>query len=362
MRLTSLDFQGFRNYEHAHLEIRSDINVIHGLNGHGKTSLLEAIYYTSLTQSFKTTSDRDCLNFNHDTQFFDIRANYENHQAELDEVRVYYERKNGKSIFLNTNKLATFKAHIGYIPTVLLKPDDLKLSYGGPSDRRTFIDVLLSQLSPIYLDSLMRYKKLVKQKNALLNTQRKVDLTELAAWNSRLVEHGSVIIQKRETLLQELSLCVEKLYKELSETTDIASLSYANPFSGEADIQTKFFERLEQQQAQEVAQQKCLVGPHRDDVNCLLGGKQIGKFGSQGENKTFLIAMKLAELTILGEQKKEKPILLFDDIFSELDKKRVAQLMARIEDIGQVFITTTDPKIVGHVDADKIKIEQGRVL
>lgn len=361
MRLVSLDVRGFRNYTHAQLEISSDINVIHGRNGHGKTSLLEAIYYTTLTQSFKTTQDRDCIQFASDPSFFDIRASYENRRGEADNIRVFYDRKNGKVISVNGDRLGTFKSHIGHIPTVLLKPDDLRLTYGSPSDRRTFLDVLLSQLSPVYLDSLMRYKKLVKQKNALLSGKAPVERAQLAAWNERLVEHGAVLLTKRRELLGELSVQVTEIYTDLAQTEQIASVAYATPLPSESEAAAALALRLEELATQEIAQQKCLVGPHRDDVACLLDDKPIGKFGSQGENKTFLIAMKLAEMSILGEKKSEKPLLLFDDIFSELDAFRIAQLMEKIKDFGQVFITTTDEKIIGEIPANKIKIEHGRL-
>lgn len=360
MKLNTLVINGFRNYEHETLSTNSEINVIYGKNGQGKTSLLEALYYSILTQSFKTKQDRDCLNYKLDQKFFDIESVFTNSLGLQDEVKLHFDRKSGKSLFVNNDKVTPLKEHVGFIPSVLLKPDDSELSFGGPSERRRFLDLLLSQLSPRYLDCLIRYRRVIKQKNSLLQ-QVDLDRKQLEVWNEAIVKYASVLIEKRFEMIELLSQETKDAYQRLSSEDEKAEISYLSIVKSSDTIEPELRKRLAEQGENEVQQRKSLVGPHRDDMNFLLNGKLVGRYGSQGENKTFLISLKLAELHILKAQKKEKAILLLDDIFSELDTHRITQLMKEAKDLGQLFITTTTKDLVRDREAAYFKIENGTI-
>ena len=240
---------------------------------------------------------------------------------------------------------------------VLLKPDDVKLTYGSPSVRRKFIDILISQLSSVYIDNLMRYGRVLCNKNALLSAD-KIDSRQLVVWNEKLVEYGSEIISKRLEIIDELKHVVNEMYKAISGKDETIEVKY-HTISIDKSIESSLKQKLDASFEKEKRYKRAIVGPHRDDIGFLINGKHVGDFGSQGENKTFLISLKLAELSLLSKYVAEKPILLFDDIFSELDKGRIDRLMNYVKDLGQIFITTTDKHLVKKDEINYINIENG---
>ena len=358
MRLKSLKLHSFRNYTESIISFDKEVNVISGENGQGKTNLLEAIYYLGLTQSFRASMDQECLNHQDKSPYFDISGTFINqHELEQD-VRVYFSKKEKKHLFVDGQRERKFKDHVGMLPMVLLKPDDLKLTYGSPGIRRKFVDILLSQLSPVYMNDLMRYSRALKHKNALLVSDS-TDKETLRLWNTQLLEYGKRVIRKRYEILNELEHYVQEYYPMISGKNEQTRVKYMSFFSNVETIEDEFKQKLEQNEEKEVRYKRALIGPHRDDIGFFINKKSVGSFGSQGENKTFLISLKLAEIQLFSVYVEEKPMLLFDDIFSELDNTRVERLLAQLKHFGQTFITTTDKNLVKETPVHHIEIENG---
>ena len=324
MVLKAICLSSFRNYDELNLSFDDGINVIYGENGQGKTNLLESIYYLGLTQSFRASNDNECLNYINKIHHFNVSGDFLNRSNYTDNVRVYYSKKEKKHLFVNDVKEKKFKHHVGYIPMVLLKPDDIKLTYGSPSIRRKFIDILISQLSPRYMDDLMRYGRVVKHKNSLYNTQM-VDKNQIDIWNEKLIEYGTPIIEKRIDVIKELKVLTNEMYQLISGREEDVDVKYSTFVVD--DIKSEFTVKLTEAYDKELRYKNSIIGPHRDDLAFSINSKNVGDYGSQGENKTFLISLKLAELKLLSKYLDEKPILLFDDIFSELDQGRINRLM-----------------------------------
>jgi DNA replication and repair protein RecF len=346
MVLKDLTLKNFRVFENIRLEFNSDLNIIHGLNGQGKTSLLEAIYYLSLTKSFRVSKDEIALK--HDTEFFEIKGNYGENDIIKQNVRIYYSFNEGKHVFLNSDKADLFSEIVGINPVILLSPDDLELTYGMPAVRRKFLDILLSQLFPKYLYNLKNYKRCVSQKNKQLNNAESFNQKELQIWNQQLVDYGSEIIRDRLKFLQFAKENINKSYMDISGKNDrihleyISSLNNLNGKINTDEIKIIYKKTLDTVRESEIKRKVSLSGPHKDDMGFFKNDYPFKTHGSQGENKSFLMALKFVESSYIQETSAKKPIFLLDDIFGELDNERIQNLIRFIKKEGQTFITTTE--------------------
>ncbi|MCK6619489.1 MAG: DNA replication/repair protein RecF [Calditrichaceae bacterium] len=343
MKLQRLSLVNFRNYKEAHIQFFEGVHVIYGENGSGKTSILEAIHYLALTKSFRTTNDKNLIL--NTEKMFRIQGEFSSGQGTAIQSAIGYSPANGKSLTVNGQKAQKFSDYIGEIPLVLLHPADLTLSQGGPAQRRRFLDILLSQSSALYLHSLIQYNRSLRQRNQLLSEARegKCDPQLLKSWEENLIAHGTELIRKRQEATARLSESVKQHYRGLSNSEDKVKIIYrCNVETQSNQSLAEAYHRLfEQSRAKEVEYGTTLPGPHRDDLLFLLSGKPLKDYASQGEHKTFIIALKLAEFQHLQQQRLQAPILLFDDIFGELDANRIQQMLQQLGHIGQVFITTT---------------------
>lgn len=343
MRLRELELRDFRNYRQQLIPFEADINVIHGANGHGKTSLLEAIHFAVFTRSFKASRDRDCIHFGAESDQFQIRAVFDADSGLSHDVGLRVHKREGKTLTVDQTDVRPYRDHIGFIPTVLLKPDDIGITTGSPAERRRFLDVLISQYSAVYLDDLTRYRRVLKQKNALLSRSGEINPALMESYNESLAKAAATIYQKRIDVLPALTVEVERCYQMISGSDARIQVDYVTQIGSETNTDA-VRELFRKAMGREIQQRKSLVGPQRDDLTLKLNGTEVGAYGSQGENKTYLIALKMAELNVLRMYNEHRPILLFDDIFSELDDDRTHRLIDEISDVGQTFITTTDKR------------------
>lgn len=343
MQLTRLTLLNFRNYQQAEVKFHNGVHIIYGENGSGKTSILEAIYYLALTKSFRTTIDKNLILNTED--MFRIQGEFRTSQEQAINSMIAYTPEMGKTLTVNGQKSSKFSDYIGDVPVVLLHPADLSLSQGGPSQRRRFLDILLSQSSKLYLHHLIQYNRSLRQRNRLLSNAegKKFDLQLLKSWEENLINHGVEIIRRRSETAVQLSGQVKNYYQELSRKEDNVKIVYrSNLQQQEGEELSQAFQRVfDQKRSQEQEYGTTLFGPHRDDLLFLLNGKPMKDYASQGEHKTFIIALKLAEFHHLEQQRLQPPILLFDDIFGELDADRIHQMLQKLSNIGQVFVTTT---------------------
>ncbi len=330
MFLRSLHLTNFKNHEIASFEFGEQINCIVGKNGAGKTNLLDAIYYLSFTKSALGTQDR--LTISHNNQVFTIFGTYSDFR-----VAIQFEKGKVKLLKVDGKEPERLSDVIGKVPLVMVLPDDTVMIREGSEERRKFFDGILSQLDRVYLESLLKYNKLLKQRNTLLKQGEAsaIDYKLVETFDDQLIPLAKGISGQRAELLNIFLPFMKKNYASLHEE-EIPALKFKSHV--EEGFESLFRNNFQRDQLM----QHTLLGSHRDDVEFALDGVPIKKFGSQGQQKTFIIALKLAMYDLLNEQKKKRPLFLLDDIFDKLDDHRIQLLVNVLTDhkrFGQVFIT-----------------------
>ena len=332
------------------------LNFIVGNNGMGKTNLLDAIYYSCLTKSYFTT---DLMLPNFSDAFFRIETHIVlNTENQIVEIK--YLKQEKKEILINKVKMEKQAEYIGRFPCVIITPDDNQLILGASELRRKFIDATLCQFSVEYLNHLVVYNKILAQRNALLKSffERKYfDKILLESYNQKLIHSGSFIFNQRKLFIEKLIPIVEHIYSVISGGKEVITISYHSDL-----LEVSFEQLLQQQQEQDKYAQRTTKGIHTDDLSFKLNDFPVKKIGSQGQQKTFLIALKLAQYELLRQEKQIQPLLLLDDIFDKLDTQRMERIFRFIHDdkFGQVFITDTDEisiqAIIDRNDISQFKI------
>jgi DNA replication and repair protein RecF len=343
MILTSLKLKNFRCHKDISLSFSENLNYIVGGNGQGKTAILESIYYLCTTKSHNTNSDYEALKFGEDG--FEISGNFKN--LINDEVRIIYSSQENKKSYLQNGKHKHRTSEvIGNYPIVLLTPADHSITFGYPGDRRKFIDSIYCQASGAYMQHLVDYNKTVRQRTSLLNSlkeNRNKNFSELDAWTQKLLETGLELINYRTNFFSEFELYVQQAYKEILNENENPGLKYyfLGGYDGE-NLRDRFVELLDAKREDELRRCACLVGPHKDDFIFDFNGINLKTFGSQGQHKTFQVALRFAEYFYLKEKTGKSPIFLLDDVFGELDTARSVRISENLRRVGQTFITLTD--------------------
>ncbi|MEG0283312.1 MAG: DNA replication/repair protein RecF [Erysipelotrichales bacterium] len=332
MYLNSISLRNYRNLADLDLSFDNNVNIFIGNNGQGKTNLLEAIYFISLTKSFKTNKLQEIMNQNHD--FFMLRASIYKQDYPYN-IEINYN-DNKKHIMINNNNESKFKDVLGLLNAVLFVPEDLYLIKGNPSLRRKLLDIELSKIYPKYLISLSAYYQILKQRNAYLK-EDKLDPLVIDSFDDLLVNHGEIIKKYREEFIVELSNLTLEFYQLISASKDIISLEYQCTIKDEIG----YYECLKKSIQRDCYLHQTNVGIHRDDFKFLLNGKDASSFASQGEQRTIVLAIKLGLVEYIYRHTKEYPILLLDDVMSELDEFRQENLIKYLNEKVQTFITTT---------------------
>jgi DNA replication and repair protein RecF len=334
--LQKLSLANFKNYPDVSLDLEGGIHCFLGNNGSGKTNLLDAIYYLAFTKSAINPSDQQNVSKGQD--YFFIKGLFNSGGLTNEIVCAYQQNK--KVVKENGNEYGKLSEHIGKYPVVLIAPGDIELIWGGSEPRRKFFDSVLAQLNKTYLDNLILYTNILKQRNGLLKhfaERGKVDPDLLATYDERLSHHGNYIFDQRTQFLQLFLPVFYSFYQFLVDgEIEATEIHYRSDLT-----KVDFREGLKQNFQRDSITQRTNLGVHRDDFVFLLNQDELKRKGSQGQQKSFLIALKLAEFQMLSGQKKTKPILLLDDIFDKLDDERIHKLMALIAQgtFEQLFIT-----------------------
>jgi DNA replication and repair protein RecF len=346
MFLRELCLNNFRLFPFIKFEFGDELNVLSGMNGQGKTSVLEAIHYLALTRSFRVNDDSAAIRFNCD--HFDINAQFFLNPAETNDVRIFYSHEQGKNFFINGKKVMTFMEVIGMIPCVVSTMDDLRLIFGAPADRRRFVDIMLAQTSALYLQNLKIYRRILQQRNALLNTtDRSAIRQHINSWNKQLINYGTQIINRRLDFVDFLNKNLADYYSGFTRQAEQVRVIYKTDLFLTDDsldrkqIENLYGQRLEKLFAAECDKKTTLSGPHRDDLEFYRNNKSTRQFCSLGENKIFILCLKFCEWKYLRLNKGQKPLMLLDDVFAELDNDKSRQVLSFMQELGQVFITTT---------------------
>ncbi len=339
MHLESLHLVNFKNYEELEVALAPKITCFVGENGSGKTNLLDAVYYLSMAKSYLNTIDKQNIRF--DQTFFSVLGKW--HKAEQP-ISIQCVVKHGSKKILKRNKKEYHKLaeHIGQFPSVIISPYDRDLISEGSEVRRRWIDGIISQFDHTYLEELIRYQKVLDQRNALLKNQyenRIFDRESMEIWDAQLIPLGEQIYLKRKQFIEEFTSYFQEKYNYISNENEKVELVYKSQLHDQTFIQV-----LKDNERKDAFSQYTNGGIHKDDFVFLIKGHPIKKFGSQGQQKSYLIALKLAQYAWLENHLGIKPVLLLDDIFDKLDETRVLKLMKLVSspDFGQVLITDTE--------------------
>lgn len=338
MRLQQLILTQYKNYYIDHFTFEEPVVGITGLNGVGKTNLLDAIHYLCFTKSYFTNSDT--ANVQAGQQGFRLEGVFDK-DGESFKIACIFRGQSKKEIRCNEAEYEKFSQHIGLFPCVMIAPDDVELIIGGSEARRRWLDTLLSQIDGQYLQQLITYNKILAQRNSLLKQfaeTRRTDNALLDVIDAQWVGPGQFIFEKRRQFLQTLLPVVQKHYLHISATDEYLQMEYESPL-----LQAPFAESLHQSRSRDLLTQRSNTGIHKDDIVFQMRGEPFKQFASQGQRKSLLFALKLTEFDIIREHKGFSPILLLDDVFEKLDAQRMQQLLRQVcayEDT-QLFITDT---------------------
>ncbi|MDL2290287.1 DNA replication/repair protein RecF [Paludibacteraceae bacterium OttesenSCG-928-F17] len=361
MRLVSISVINYKNIQEADLVFSPKINCFIGDNGMGKTNLLDAIYYLSFCKSHSNSIDSQ--NILHDADFFVIQGKYEiNENAE--DIYCGMKRRQKKQFKRNKKEYERLSDHIGLLPLVLVSPDDSLLINEGSDERRKFMDGVISQYDKTYLSHLLSYNNALKQRNALLKLETPVDISLFEIWEEQMVNHGTYIYQKRQEFIKEFIPIFQEFYSFISEGKERIRLSYISQYD-KYDVREHVLQTRERDRI--LGYSTC--GIHKDELEMLLDDYPIKRVGSQGQNKTYLISLKLAQFDFLKRVHKISPILLLDDIFDKLDSHRVKKIIELVssDSFGQIFITDTNREYLDNIlyqlkkDAVIFQVNDGKI-
>ncbi|MBT5874186.1 MAG: DNA replication/repair protein RecF [Candidatus Latescibacteria bacterium] len=349
MHLSTLLLANFRNYNSLKLECDEHANLFLGSNGQGKTNLLEAIYYLCVARSCREALDRDLVIIDGDA--FLIRGSGISSTGHDVDLEIRYARRTGKKVLINGQPQRNLSDLFGSMTAVVMSPDDRQIVQGGPGCRRRFLDIAIAQSSPAYLNALQDYKRVVKQRNETLRAHqmRSESPADLELWDMQLVELGSRIVQKRQSVVLELEREAQSLHGAISDDKEELCVTYKSSFEfGKVDdVKAAFIEALARSEREERSRGLTVVGPHRDDLILTMNGVNLSAYGSQGQHKTAATAIKLSEALFLLHKTHSPPLLLLDDIFAELDALRTTRLIELLPVFGQVFITAAKESDIG---------------
>ena len=340
MRLKKLLLINFKNLPQAEITLADGINCFVGDNGAGKTNILDAVHYLSMSKSAFTMTDGQSVH--HGEEFFVTEGSYLTDTGAMELVNCSFSRKGGKVLKRNGKEYERIADHVGGFPVVISSPRDTELIMDAAEERRRYLNSFISQLDRAYLASMMRYNTVLAERNKFLKSSS--DEAMLQIYDMQLAEHGTRVYERRKEIIERMQPMVAEYYSTLSEDREQVEMVYRSELE-----QMPLTEVLLRNRERDIVNQFTTAGVHRDDIIFRIGGYPLRKYGSQGQQKSFLIALKLAQYRLLAEATGEKPILLLDDLFDKLDLGRVEKLLTIVggDDFGQILIT----------DCNKLRLE-----
>ena len=340
MRLKKLLLINFKNLQQAEITLSDGINCFVGDNGAGKTNILDAVHYLSMSKSAFTMTDGQSVH--HGEEFFVTEGSYMSDGGAMEMVNCSFSRKGGKVLKRNGKEYERIADHVGVFPVVISSPRDTELITDAAEERRRYLNGFISQLDRAYLASMMRYNTVLAERNRFLKSSS--DEIMLQIYDMQLAEHGTRVYERRKEIIERMQPLVAEYYSTLSDDREQVEMSYRSELA-----EMPMADVLQRSRERDIVNQFTTAGVHRDDVIFRSGGYPLRKYGSQGQQKSFLIALKLAQYRLLAEATGEKPILLLDDLFDKLDMGRVEKLLSLVggDDFGQILIT----------DCNKVRLE-----
>ena len=359
MQIKKLFLQNFRNYESETFTFSDGLNVLFGKNAQGKTNCAEAVFYLCTGASLRIRHDKQLVKMGAESA--KIVAEAENRYGKVEVEAEIYENK--RVIRVNGSKISKNADLMGQINSVFFSPGELRLIQDGPDERRRFMNISISQTSPAYYTALLRYNKILDQRNALLkNPDFSLVMDTLPVWDEQLCSYAAVIVKKRAEFLDKLSSHAKELHAYLTDGAEELELSPDKKYEGEEDEIAKILlRRLSGSYEKDIRLGFTTVGPHRDDINVTISGADAKAYASQGQTRTAALSMKLAEVEIFKELSGEAPVLILDDVMSELDLPRRKKLLQRVHGVQTLLTCTHAERVLYGAECNKIRIENGRI-
>ena len=358
MYIQSLELKNYRNYDRLIIEFSSGSNILYGDNAQGKTNILEAVYLGATTKSHRGSKDKEIIRFGENESHIRIHLMKQDIGHQID---MHLKKSRTKGAAIDRIPIKRSSDLLGFVPVIFFSPEDLSIIKNGPSERRKFLDIELSQLEKMYLHQLSSYNRVMAHRNNLLKQlayQREL-LDTLDSWDLQLVKYGSEVIRYRQKFIEDLNEIIREIHKNLTGKKEKIVLKY--DYSVNYD---EFLTVLQRKREIDLKYASTGAGPHRDDIEFLVNGIDIRKFGSQGQQRTAALSLKLAQIELVKRQTGETPILLLDDVLSELDSSRKNYLLDSIKDI-QTLITCTglEEFINSHLQIDKMfQVKSGKIV
>lgn len=358
MYIQSLELKNYRNYDRLIIEFSKGTNILYGDNAQGKTNILEAVYLGATTKSHRGSKDREIIRFGENESHIRIHLVKQDIGHQID---MHLKKSKTKGAAIDQIPIKKSSDLLGFVPVIFFSPEDLSIIKNGPSERRKFLDIELSQLEKMYLHQLSSYNKVMAQRNNLLKQlayQREL-LDTLDSWDIQLVRYGSEVIRYRQRFIEDLNEIIREIHKNLTGKKEKIVLKYDHSVNYD-----EFLTVLQKKREIDLKYSSTGIGPHRDDIEFLVNGIDIRRFGSQGQQRTAALSLKLAQIELVKRQTGETPILLLDDVLSELDSSRKNYLLDSIKDI-QTLITCTglEEFINSHLQIDKMfQVKSGKIV
>lgn len=370
MILKKIVLENYRNYNSENIELNKGVNLILGENAQGKTNFLEAVYYLATGRTFRNNKDVEIINWEKD--YFRIQTELLKDNTDRKFIiDIYCDRKGNKQIKINGIKLNKISELFGYLQVIIFSPDDLKIIKGGPGERRKYIDLEICQLISGYYNILTNYYRVLQQRNNMLKEIRnnKTNKQLIEIWNEQLINYGSKIIKNRIDFLKKLVPLARKIQKEITLDKENLDITYNSLLVNKSSIELKeiennFFNIIKNNQEQEIKKGITLFGPHRDDIIFYINNKELKTYGSQGQQRTVILSLKLAELKLFFYNSDNYPLLLLDDVMSELDDKRRDFLIKLIKNNNiQTIITGANNELMDqNIKEEEIyNVEKGKI-
>ena len=354
MWIKKIKIKNFRNYESEEINLEKNINIFYGQNAQGKTNIIESIFLCSLGKSFRTKKDKEMIELNEQNALVEVE--YEKSDRD---GKIKIEIGNKKNIYLNGIKIKKLSELLGNLNIVIFTPDDINILKGGPQNRRRFLDIMISQLRPNYMHILNLYIKTMEQRNNYLRQIKEEHKDEnlLEIWDEKLAEYAIKIYEYRKEFIEKIIKKLDIIHKNITNGEEQIELEYVT----ECDSKEKYLKLLKERRKLDIIKGFTTKGVHRDDFMIYINKKDIKIFGSQGQNRTAMLSLKLAELQVIYDEIGEYPILLLDDFMSELDKTRRKNFLENIEGT-QVIITGTEKLDIENLEYLEYNVSNGKVL
>lgn len=353
MWINKIKISNFRNYDNEEINLEKNINIFYGENAQGKTNIIEAIFLCSMGKSFRSKKDKEMINFNKENSLVEIEFEKSDRKG-----NIKIELADKKIVYINGIKIKKLSELLGNINVVIFTPDDINILKGGPQNRRRFLDIMISQLKPNYMHNLNLYLKTLEQRNNYLRQIKKENKSEelLDIWDEKIAQYAEIISRYRNEFIEKIKEKIKDIHKEITNNKEEIEIQYIT----DCIDRDEYLNILNNRRKLDIIKGFTTKGIHRDDFMIYINNKRLDLYGSQGQNRTTMLSLKLSELNIIYDEIGEYPILLLDDFMSELDNKRRTHFLEKIKNT-QVIITCTDKIDIENKNILIYNVKEGKV-